>query len=109
MSEEKESNRARFIRVAGPRIEAALHRLELLKPLANKKQYEYTDAEVAAIMAELDKTVASVKAAFSPEPKEKPKRFDLATIAQNQDAAKSEIETVGKPVQPAEPVTTQAA
>lgn len=58
-----ESNRDKFVRLAQGRTGTAIDSIRKIALLGNKSQYEYTDADIAAIRTALDGAVkATVKA-----------------------------------------------
>ena len=86
MSKPTETPRERFLRVGGQRINKTLNNIRLIKQIAGKPYYKYTQPEIDAIFARLDEEIAEAKAAFLPTaPKEKPKLFDLAAVVQPSD------------------------
>ena len=66
----------RFRRLAEQRVNAILDRLRLLGQLANKSNYEYTDAQVDAIFRAIQKDLNAAKARFHEGRKGK-ERFTL--------------------------------
>lgn len=61
----KESKRERFIRIIERRVTVILNNLESLGKCANKKNYEYTDADIKKIFNEIDKKTREIKAIFA--------------------------------------------
>lgn len=53
-----------FSELASSRLTKAVNAIELLANLANKTNYEYTDAQVASIKGHLDSAVKYVNDAF---------------------------------------------
>lgn len=91
MSKPTETPRERFLRVGGTRINNALKHIRLIEQIAGKPYYKYTEAEIAAMLAEMRKAIDSAEEAFSPKPKEKPPLFNLAAVAQESDAPLLEV------------------
>jgi hypothetical protein len=69
--------RERFVALAEARTEKALNALRLLGNLSNKSNYEYTDADVAQILAALEAEMRSVKAKFADAAKGRETSFKL--------------------------------
>ncbi len=65
----KESKNSKFKRLANKRVPAALEKLDSIKKLSNKANYEYTDQEVIAIVKALDAKVKEVKNSFDKKTK----------------------------------------
>ncbi len=61
---ENEDKAARFRRVGTQRLRKATKAIRLLRPLANRAQYEYTDEQVATILEQLANAVEQVNNAF---------------------------------------------
>lgn len=59
-----ESKRERFVRLAQARMTGALKKLDQVQKLANKSQYEYTDADVQKILAALAEKFEEIKSAY---------------------------------------------
>jgi hypothetical protein len=55
---------AKFITLAEKRVNKAIHQLRLVKNLANKSNYSYTDKDASLIVKALMQEVASVKETF---------------------------------------------
>lgn len=66
---DKESKNSKFKRLANKRVPAALEKLDSIKKLSNKANYEYTDQEVIAIVKALDAKVKEVKNSFDKKTK----------------------------------------
>ena len=64
-SSNKENNRDRFVRIIERRVNIVLNNMDSLSKCSNKKNYEYTDADVKKIFGEIDKKCREVKAMFS--------------------------------------------
>lgn len=56
--------RAKFVELAEKRVNRALKDLRLISNLANRSNYEYTDADVRKIIKVLQAEVNAVKARF---------------------------------------------
>ncbi len=76
MQESNESRKQRFRRLAEKRVNTILDRIRLLGQLANKNNYEYTDAQVEAIFKAIQKDLNAAKLKFREETKGR-KRFTL--------------------------------
>ena len=59
-----ETKNERFIRLAEGRVNATLDKLRLLGQLANRRNYEYTDDQAAAIFQAIQKELNATKAKF---------------------------------------------
>ena len=60
----KETRNERFVRLAEGRVNATLDKLRLIGQLANRRNYEYTDEQVAAIFRAIQKELNLTKAKF---------------------------------------------
>jgi hypothetical protein len=69
--------RAKFVELAEARTERALHTIRLLANLANRNNYEYTDADVAKIVNALEGEIRLLKARFRTEGARKKASFRL--------------------------------
>ena len=74
--EECETKNEAFKRLAEARTGNAIEQIIRIGNLANKRHYEYTDADVKKIITALKKTVAAVEAKFK-ENEIDGKRFSL--------------------------------
>ena len=54
----------KFIQLAEKRLEKAIHSIEVLKPLADKKRYEYSEKQANYIMKQLKNAVSEVENSF---------------------------------------------
>ena len=77
MQEASEARDQRFRRLAEQRVNVILDRIRLLGQLANKSNYEYTDAQVEAIFKAIQKDLNSAKLKFR-EGRKGRKRFTLS-------------------------------
>ena len=59
-----ETKNERFARLAEGRVNATLDKLRLIGQLANRRNYEYTDEQVAVIFRAIQKELNSTKAKF---------------------------------------------
>ena len=75
-SKHREPRDARFKRIAEKRVNVVLDRLRLLGQLSDKRNYEYTDAQVAKIFRAIDQELRSTKSKFENGFTER-KRFTL--------------------------------
>ena len=64
MPEDTETREQRFRRLADQRVNVILDRIRLLGQLANKSNYEYTDAQVEAIFKAIQKDINAAKSKF---------------------------------------------
>ena len=64
MQETNETREQRFSRLAEQRVNVILDRIRLLGQLANKSNYEYTDAQVEAIFKAIQKDINAAKSKF---------------------------------------------
>jgi hypothetical protein len=60
----KAENRERFVNVGGGRIGKAIALLETLRQVANRRSYEYTQADIDKAMTAIDAKVADIKSVF---------------------------------------------
>jgi len=65
MADQKETKRDRFIRIVERRVNIIINNLDSLGKCANKKNYEYKDADVKKIFGEIDKKTKEIKAIFA--------------------------------------------
>ena len=77
MQETNEPREQRFRRLAEQRVNAILYRIRLLGQLANKGNYDYTDAQIEAIFKAIQKDINAAKSKFREGTKGK-KRFTLS-------------------------------
>lgn len=64
-AEKNETMKAQKFRQLGEaRLEKAVHAIELIKPLADRNRYEYSDAQVKYILKTLKDSVKDVESAF---------------------------------------------
>jgi hypothetical protein len=71
-----EVNRDRFIRIAERRVNKVLQELDNLSRCSNRRNYTYSDKDVKAIFAEIEKKVKDTKIFFQESSREK-KSFKL--------------------------------
>lgn len=57
----------KFIQLAEKRLEKAIHSIEVLKPLADKSRYEYSEKQAVYIIKELRNAVNEVDKSFKGE------------------------------------------
>jgi hypothetical protein len=62
---ETKSARERMTTVGTKRVSKVLKALRNLQPVANRKSYEYTSADVTKIFSAIDAEVSAVKATFN--------------------------------------------
>ena len=60
----KREKRKRFKRLAAQRTNKVLQKLQVLGNCSNRSSYEYDEADVQKIFAEIDKAVKDAKARF---------------------------------------------
>lgn len=70
-SQNKETNRNRFVRIAERRVNVILNNLKSLGKCSNKRNYEYTEADVKKIFSEIDIKYREVKLMFNGNKKSK--------------------------------------
>lgn len=76
----EETKSEKFIRLAEKRVKSVRKYLRLIGYLANRSQYEYTDAQLDAIFRSIDEAAAECKDKFKPKdkkPKTDPDQFSL--------------------------------
>ena len=71
-----ETKREKFIRIVERRVNNILSNLESLGKCSNRKNYEYTEADVSKIFSEIEKKIKDIKLLYSNSNKKK-KRFEL--------------------------------
>ncbi len=64
IAKNKESNRERFIRIVERRVNSILNNFDSLGKCSNKKNYEYTEADVKKMFNEIDKKCREIKMLF---------------------------------------------
>jgi len=64
VSEEKETKRARFVRLAEQRTSKVLHAIRLIGNLSNRNNYEFNAADGRKIVAALSKEVDDLRRRF---------------------------------------------
>ena len=72
----RESRDKRFCRVAERRVNALLDKIRLLGQMSDRRNYDYTDAQVAKIFKAIDDELKTARTKFQ-EGGTKPKRFTL--------------------------------
>lgn len=77
MAEVKESRSDKFRRLAVSRMNVTLKQLRLIKNLANRNNYEWTDAEAEKIVSALRKAVDGIEKRFKQSSSETDKPFEL--------------------------------
>jgi hypothetical protein len=60
----RESRRARFVRLANKRVNAAIKALSLVGNLSNRANYDYTPDDAAVIIKALDKELRELRLRF---------------------------------------------
>ena len=75
-SRQKESRDQKFKRVAERRVNTLLDNIRLLGQLSNRRNYDYTNVQVAKIFKAIDDELKTARSKFQ-EGSEKPKRFTL--------------------------------
>lgn len=60
----REDDRAKFVKLASARVTKALKDIQLIGNLANRSNYDYTDADVAKIFKALNEEIAACKKRF---------------------------------------------
>ena len=65
------TKRERFIKIVERRVNRIVDYLDLLGNCSNRKNYEYTDADVRKIFNEIEKKLRDVKLQFQEAPKAK--------------------------------------
>lgn len=63
-SSNKETNRDRFVRIIERRVNVILNNLDSLGKCSNKKNYEYSEADIKKIFSEIDKKTKEIRAMF---------------------------------------------
>lgn len=71
-----ETKREKFVRIVERRVNNILSNLESLGKCSNRKNYEYTEADVSKIFGEIDKKIKEIKILYRNSNKKK-KRFEL--------------------------------
>ena len=61
---EKKTKRNRFVSVAELRVNRVISALESLSKCSNKRNYEYTDADVRKIFSAIDKKTKQTRSKF---------------------------------------------
>ena len=59
-----ETKRDRFVRIAERRVNRILDNLDSLGKCANRRNYQYTDADVRKIFGDIEKKVKDIKALY---------------------------------------------
>lgn len=77
MSEVKETRSERFHRLAVARMNAALKQLRLIENLANRNNYEWTEAEAAKMVTALRKSVDEIERRFKQKAPDPDKSFEF--------------------------------
>jgi hypothetical protein len=60
----RESRRARFVRLANKRVNAAIKAISLVGNLSNRANYDYTPEDAAAIVKALEKELRELRSRF---------------------------------------------
>jgi hypothetical protein len=68
--------RVRFTKLVKKRMDVALKRMSMIRPLANRGAYEYTEADVDAICKAFEAEVVRIRQAFA-RPDREPPEFDI--------------------------------
>ncbi|MBW1793117.1 MAG: hypothetical protein JRJ38_01580 [Deltaproteobacteria bacterium] len=63
-SPNKEANRERFVRIVERRVNTILNNLDSLGKCSNRRNYEYTDADVKRIFREIEKKCKEIRILF---------------------------------------------
>lgn len=74
---EKRDPHAKFIELANARVARAIKDLRLIGNLANRRNYDYTDAEAKRIIRALEAELDTLKVKFRSRPADKEKLFEL--------------------------------
>lgn len=69
--------RERFVSLANSRVTAAINQIRLVGNLSNRKNYEYTSADVAKITRALQRELDEMRAKFKGEEKDGFTSFSL--------------------------------
>ena len=72
----KKTNRDRFVRIAGNRVNRILDALDSLGNCSNRRNYDYSDTDVKKIFSEIESKLKETKSMFQATAQEK-KRFTL--------------------------------
>ena len=64
MSQNKESPKDRFKRLATQRTNTVLKRLKVLGNCANRQNYDYTEQDIETIFSAIEKKVKEIKSRF---------------------------------------------
>jgi len=70
-----ENKQQKFERLAEHRMNDTLKKMKLIGNLANKKNYDYTDDHVKAIISTLEKELKVLKSTFEMEQEKEKKTF----------------------------------
>lgn len=77
MSKEKETKRAKFVRLAEARTNKILDMLQLLGNCSNSSTYDYTQQDVEKIFSVIESEVREAKKKFNKMESKKSSRFTL--------------------------------
>ncbi len=75
-AQRKKANRERFVRIAENRVNRILDALDSLGNCSNRRNYDYSDADVKKIFSEIEKKVKETRSSFQETAGEQ-KRFTL--------------------------------
>lgn len=75
-AQRKKVNRERFVRIAENRVNRVLDALDSLGNCSNRRNYDYSDADLKKIFSEIEKKMKEIKSMFQATAEEK-KRFTL--------------------------------
>lgn len=64
---DNETPRQRFLRIAEPRINHALHTIAILRSLSDRKRYEYSERDVTLMRSRLLAQIDLILTQFEPE------------------------------------------
>lgn len=73
----KEENRAKFVRLAEGRVQAALSAIRKIGNLSNRRTYDYDEADVRKIVKALKDAIAETERKFDPTGGPTQKTFKL--------------------------------
>ena len=76
MSNDSEK-RAKFVKLAEGRVQAALNDIRKIGNLSNKRSYDYSDADIRKIVKALRDAISETERKFDPSSHPKQKSFKL--------------------------------
>jgi len=65
LSSNKEANRKRFVKIVERRVNTILNNLDSLGKCSNKRNYEYSEADMKKVFREIDKKFKEIKMLFN--------------------------------------------